>query len=69
MGAADYIKKPFSQKLLNERVRTVLRIYTNRSTEGFEKNNNVNSLIKGDLTLDEDKQLCFGENRNRINCS
>ena len=59
MGAADYIKKPFSQKLLNERVRTVLRIYTNRSTEGFEKNNNVNSLIKGDLTLDEDKQLCF----------
>ena len=34
-------KKPFSQKLLNERVRTVLRIYTNRSKEGFEKNNNV----------------------------
>ena len=23
MGAADYIKKPFSQKLLNERIRTV----------------------------------------------
>ena len=30
MGAADYIKKPFSQKLLNERIRTVLRIYSNR---------------------------------------
>ncbi len=27
MGAADYIKKPFSQKLLNERIRTILRIY------------------------------------------
>ena len=23
MGAADYITKPFSQKLLNERIRTV----------------------------------------------
>ena len=30
MGAADYITKPFSQKLLNERIRTVLRIYQNR---------------------------------------
>ena len=27
MGAADYIKKPFSQKLLSERIKTVLRIY------------------------------------------
>ena len=25
MGAADYIKKPFSQRLLNERIRTLLR--------------------------------------------
>ena len=31
MGAADYITKPFSQKLLNERIKTVLRIYQNRS--------------------------------------
>ena len=30
MGAADYITKPFSQKLLSERIRTVLRIYQNR---------------------------------------
>ena len=27
MGAADYITKPFSQKLLNERIRTVLRVW------------------------------------------
>ena len=33
MGAADYIKKPFSQKLLNERIRTVLRIYAYRKLE------------------------------------
>ena len=59
MGAADYIKKPFSQKLLNERVRTVLRIYSNR-TNLNEKNDNKNqNFVKGDLTLDEAKQLCF----------
>ena len=59
MGAADYIKKPFSQKLLNERIRTVLRIHENR--------NNINDIIKkenknlekGDLFLDDLKQLCF----------
>ncbi len=59
MGAADYIKKPFSQKLLNERVRTVLRIHSNRSNSNDETIIKKNNLIKGNLILDEDKQLCF----------
>ena len=59
MGAADYIKKPFSQKLLNERVRTVLRIYSNRINLNSKELNQKQSFIKGDLVLDEDKQLCF----------
>ncbi len=59
MGAADYIKKPFSQKLLNERVRTVLRIHSNRINIDTEKNKEHQNFIKGDLVLDEDKQLCF----------
>ncbi len=59
MGAADYIKKPFSQKLLNERVRTVLRIHTNRSKIDYDNTSNKKNFIKGDLILDEDKQLCF----------
>ena len=59
MGASDYIRKPFSQKLLNERVRTVLRIHSNRlNTEKVEQFKS-NNFIKGDLLLDEDKQLCF----------
>ena len=60
MGASDYIKKPFSQKLLNERVRTVLRIHNNR-TENQNNNSNIKkqNFTKGDLILDEDKQLCF----------
>ena len=59
MGAADYIKKPFSQKLLNERVKTVLRIHSNRSKKNDENNEQKISFTKGDLILDEDKQLCF----------
>ena len=58
MGASDYITKPFSQKLLNERIRTVLRIHSNRSI-GNNDNKKINSFVKGDLILDEDKQLCF----------
>tara|TARA_B100000963_G_scaffold33010_1_gene24504 strand:- start:71 stop:784 length:714 start_codon:yes stop_codon:yes gene_type:complete len=59
MGASDYIKKPFSQKLLNERVRTVLRIHSNRAKAVDDNENGKKNFIKGDLVLDEDKQLCF----------
>ncbi len=59
MGAADYIKKPFSQKLLNERVRTVLRIHANRENLSEGLINKKNNLTKGHLVLDEEKQLCF----------
>ena len=59
MGASDYIKKPFSQKLLNERIRTVLRIHNNRTEEKKDNNIKKQNFIKGDLILDEDKQLCF----------
>jgi len=62
MGAADYIKKPFSQKLLNERIRTVLRIHQNRNAD--VKNDGVENknFKKGDLALDDLKQLCFWKN-------
>ena len=61
MGAADYITKPFSQKLLNERIRTVLRIYENRNNLNKDnKNENKDkNLEKGHLILDDYKQLCF----------
>ena len=77
MGAADYITKPFSQKLLNERIRTVLRVYQNRKTTSktFEKESD--NIKKGDLELDDLKQLCFWKKNvieltvaefNLINC-
>ena len=79
MGAADYIKKPFSQKLLNERVHTVLRIHSNRQLKidkDSETNKNKN-LKQGNLELDHLRQLCFWKNNvieltvaefNLINC-
>ena len=62
MGAADYIKKPFSQKLLNERIRTVLRIHQNRNADVNDNIKENKYLKKGDLALDDLKQLCFWKN-------
>ena len=62
MGAADYITKPFSQKLLNERIKTVLRIYQNRKIESNIEQKIVKNLKKGNLELDDLKQLCFWKN-------
>ena len=59
MGASDYIKKPFSQKLLNERIRTVLRVHENRKIADSEVLNENKNLKKGHLVLDDLKQLCF----------
>ena len=62
MGAADYITKPFSQKLLNERIKTVLRIYQNRKIKSNTEQKIVKNLKKGNLELDDLKQLCFWKN-------
>ena len=54
MGADDYITKPFSQKLLIERIRAVLR----RSS--LKNSSEPNKLIKrNELSLDPDRHLCM----------
>jgi len=63
MGAADYIKKPFSQKLLNERIRTVLRVHSNRKKDDLKQQQQNPNIKKGHLELDELKQLCFWKNK------
>ena len=53
MGADDYITKPFSQKLLIERIRAVLRRSSYKNNEVSDK------LIKrNNLSLDPDRHLC-----------
>ena len=63
MGAADYIKKPFSQKLLNERILPELRVHSKRKKNNDKNNNTRLNLKKGSLELDELKQLCFWKNQ------
>ena len=56
MGADDYITKPFSQRLLIERIRALLRREQHRQgTIGSEPGS---VLDRGDLMLDGSKHLC-----------
>jgi len=55
MGADDYIKKPFSQRLLIERIRTLLRREVSR---GDTEKNAEASLTRGELILDPNRHLC-----------
>jgi two-component system response regulator ChvI len=61
MGADDYIKKPFSQRLLIERIRTLLRREASRSATA-EKTGEA-AITRGDLTLDPNRHLCTWKNQ------
>ncbi|MBU6371150.1 MAG: response regulator transcription factor [Alphaproteobacteria bacterium] len=56
VGADDYIKKPFSQRLLNERVKALLR--RTRSAAGVTESNDRKSIVRGQLTLDPNRHAC-----------
>ncbi len=56
MGADDYVRKPFSQRLLIERIRAVLRraeASREEATGETEK-----TIARGDLLLDPGRHLC-----------
>jgi two-component system response regulator ChvI len=58
MGADDYIKKPFSQRLLIERIRALLR-RESASRDGVAGGANAESIIlRGELMLDPARHLC-----------
>lgn len=56
MGADDYIRKPFIQRVLIERVRTVLR-RTNKTGSAIDDDDSE-VLIRGDLRLDMSRHEC-----------
>ena len=56
MGADDYIRKPFFQRVLIERVRTVLR-RANKTGSAIEDDDSE-VLIRGDLRLDMSRHEC-----------
>ena len=54
-GADDYIKKPFSQRLLIERIRALLRREVAR---GQAQKADENVMRRGDMVLDMDRHFC-----------
>ena len=59
-GADDYIRKPFSQRLLLERVRAVLRRAEGRSTPSVAgaETSKKEALVRGKLALDPQRHEC-----------
>ena len=57
MGADDYITKPFSQRLLIERIRAVLR-RADSTQEVAGEGGGAKSIVRGDLVLDPERHLC-----------
>jgi two-component system, OmpR family, response regulator ChvI len=57
LGADDYITKPFSQRLLLERIRAILRRNEAGKAEGSGQPAG-GLLVRGDLVLDEQKHTC-----------
>lgn len=61
MGADDFITKPFSQRLLVERVKAVLRRANAGPAQGSKAENgdaSSNTLERGSLVMDQERHTC-----------
>ncbi|MFL5326402.1 MAG: winged helix-turn-helix domain-containing protein, partial [Microvirga sp.] len=60
MGADDFIRKPFSQRLLVERVKAVLRRVGATVEPGAKAGNGVEAktLERGNLAMDQERHTC-----------
>ena len=60
MGADDFIRKPFSQRLLIERIKTILRRGTGRDAAGAVKTggSEQNLIERGQLAMDQERHTC-----------
>ena len=59
-GADDFIRKPFSQRLLLERVRAILRRADARAKphEAGDKDGGGQAIVRGKLSLDPQRHAC-----------
>ena len=60
MGADDYITKPFSQKLLIERVKVILKRIAISNNKNIGKNDSL--IERGNLLLNMDRHECHWKN-------
>ncbi len=66
MGADDYIRKPFSQRLLVERVKAVLRRVAPKA-EGATAEGSANQVLeRGKLVLDPERHTCTWDGKQVV---
>ena len=58
MGADDYITKPFSQRLLIERIRALLRRQDLLKEKEVGPKTQTEKILRGHLELDDARHLC-----------
>lgn len=58
MGADDYIKKPFSQRLLIERIKTILRRMDAVKKAKTDGEDETGVIVRGRLKIDSIKHIC-----------
>lgn len=62
MGADDYITKPFSQRLLLERIKALLRRRDLMNAEASGEGVQTDKIQYGNLVLDDSRHLCAWNN-------
>src|SRR6478736_1689923 len=62
MGADDYIAKPFSQRLVVERVKAVLRRAIQKDPTAAPKPDDIKALERGQLRMDPERHTCTWKN-------
>ncbi|MCK5551225.1 MAG: response regulator transcription factor, partial [Hyphomicrobiaceae bacterium] len=62
MGADDYVAKPFSQRLVIERVKAVLRRFAPKEAQGSEAEA-ARILERGMLKLDPERHTCHWDSK------
>ena len=64
MGADDYIRKPFLQRLLVERIRAVLRRREAREAAAADGDAAVELMVRGSLSMDSQRHLVTWSGQN-----
>jgi two-component system, OmpR family, response regulator ChvI len=64
MGADDFIRKPFSQRLLVERVKAVLRRAAPRDASSPKTPDATRTIERGPLMMDQERHTCTWNGQN-----
>lgn len=64
LGADDYIKKPFSQRLLGERIKAILRRSRTPGTPAPPGEEDKKPIVRGKLVLDPNRHACTWDSKN-----